>query len=95
MIGTLQASGNGEAKTYPAPTPLSELQETALEHNAQLIGRIREDEHSQDLWEATQKDAGMGRMTSPVPVGGIDLAQVRLAPRFGVAQQRSDGSTKV
>ena len=60
-----------------------------------LLARLREDVRSADLLETTIKDAELGRLSHPRPIGELVSGEVLLHPRFGVAQVRSDGTTKV
>jgi len=42
------------------------LQE-CLSHNLALLGSLKADDHEEELMRLTLKDAGMGRMSLPVP----------------------------
>ena len=45
--------------------------------------------------QVTEQDAGLGRMSHPVPIEQICVEKYLLNPRFAVAQDKEDGSTKV
>ena len=57
-----------------------------LEHNRKLLEGLVQHEHHDELFRLTCKDAELGRMSKPVPVQQLDLASVRLHPRFAVEQ---------
>ena len=46
------------------------------------------------LWEATCKEASLGRMSHPAGIAECELDRVLLHPRFAVSQLRPDGSEK-
>lgn len=60
-----------------------------------LVESLREDVHSQGLLEVTRKDADMGRITAPRKVTAEWVPDFLLHPRFGVAQERPDGTQKL
>ena len=58
---------------------------SARARNLKTLGSLRADPREEALWEATVKDAGLGRMSHPLPVSDLDLDVVLLIKRFGVA----------
>ena len=52
------------------------LWEQCYESNCQLLHGLREDVNAAELHALTQKDAALGRMSPPVPVGEVDLTSV-------------------
>ena len=56
---------------------------------------LRVDEHAEELFACTVKDASLGRMTEPARAQCVDLASQRLCPRFGVEQVKDNGSVKL
>ena len=96
MYGVLPVSGNGVPQKFAAASSVEELLSSALANNCKLVKSLKEDKHSQALFETTCNDAALGRMTFPVPVSDLDLSKVLLAQRFGVEQGvKDDGSVKI
>ena len=87
LIGELEPSGIGLPEE-PRGERLreSELMGAARERNLKTLSSLRADPHEEALWDATVKDAGLGRMDPPVAVSALDLDEVLLIKRFGVAQ---------
>ena len=56
---------------------------------------MRQDPNAEQLMELTLADVALGRMTEPVPYVSAEMANVHLSPRFGVEQEKQDGSVKV
>ena len=96
MYGVLPVSGNGVPQKFAAASSVEELLSSALANNRKLVKSLKEDKHSQALFETTCNDAALGRMTFPVAVSDLDLSKVLLAQRFGVEQGvKDDGSVKI
>ena len=87
LLGELEPSGIGLPEE-PRGERLreSELMGAARERNLKTLSSLRADPHEEALWDATVKDAGLGRMDPPVAVSALDLDEVLLIKRFGVAQ---------
>ena len=95
MFGELVRSGIGKPIEFDHVESASILKKSCVTSNAALLKKLRDDEHSHELLEATHKDATLGRMTTPTKVERCDLGEVLLHPRFGVAQPKLDGSIKL
>lgn len=109
LMGNLACSGNGRAlgpgeRPGDAGAAVEELRSSALAGNASLLASIRADPLASELLQKTRDEAELGRMSPPrafkPDVSASELAAVwgetiRLVPRFGVPQPKSDGSTKV
>ena len=57
--------------------------------NSGLIASLKEDPHSDVLLEKVLEDARLGRMSIPMKVGDVNLADIVLSPRFAVEQGAS------
>jgi hypothetical protein len=86
LVGPLPTSGNGAPKADPCSMSTEQLAASCLVDNRAILGSIREDANADKLLELTQADAALGRMTAPAPIETVDLAAVRLTPRFSVVQ---------
>ena len=97
FLGKLPFAGNGRPESFPQHTDVDKLRSSGKEKNLELISSLKEDEQfSEALWELTQADAVMGRMTAPVLAETVDLDNIVVAPRFPVEKgQKPDGSSKV
>ena len=95
MLGELHRSGVGASCDRDCVKSIAVLQASCLASNECLLKELKEDSLSADLWQATEKDARLGRMSEPRPVDEADLGTVLLNPRFAVEQLKEDGSTKV
>ena len=98
MIGVLPSSGRGEPyEASGAPDP-EDLRACCWERNQSLwkeLLRAQEDANSEQLLSQTVADCQLGRMSAPLPIEEVDLNMILLCPRFGVSQQKADGTTKV
>ena len=95
MIGELKRSGIGEPLQLDNVKSMAALKETCLVSNTSLLKQVKDQEHSHELLASARRDAELGRMTFPTKVQECDLRKVLLRPRFGVPQQKPDGSVKV
>ena len=97
MLEELACSGVGtrlEATGASLP-PVETLWHDRVASNRALVKGMTEDPHAQSLFEVTRKEAAIGRTTAPqVYVPGV-CDDVLYHPRFGVEQEREDGSMKV
>jgi hypothetical protein len=91
------SSENGDDSLGPQGVPIfAPSREECLHSNDMLLQSLREDEHSKALHHLALDDCALGRMSVPVPVEAVDLAEVRLVPRFGVVQGvKPDGQPKL
>ena len=64
-------------------------------HNAELVKRIKPDEHAHALLKLTQEDAKLGRMSSPCVLSGDCLSDRFFSPRMAVVKARPDGKLKI
>jgi hypothetical protein len=96
LAGELLRTGNGTACDPIQEMSLEHLKENRRRNNMCIVSRLREDDHSQALFDKCQEDAALGRMTPPRELKDEDLDALHLAPRFGVEQGlKDDGSLKV
>ena len=95
MLGELERSGVGAPVCVDYVKNLDELRASCKMSNEALLRELREDSNANALMSLTREDAAMGRMTQPTPVGMADLSDVLLNPRFGVEQDKEDGTKKV
>ena len=95
MLGELACSGVGEAVSVDYVKSIGELMGSCERSNAALLRELREDSNAADLLRLAKEDAALGRMSEPVPAAETHLSQVLLNPRFGVEQEKEDGSMKV
>ena len=95
MVGELPLSGIGTPLDKSEAPSVSDLRRNCHERNHALLNSLREDERSSELLVNTLKDAALGRMTHPQAIGVCDLRSTLLHPRFGVAQEKLDGSLKL
>ena len=63
--------------------------------NRKLVSSLCESDHSKELLRQAQLDAEKGRMSMPLLVEDAGHLDYLLAPRFGVAQWRTDGTVKL
>ena len=59
---------------------IGQLWHQCHESNVQVLQTLKEDVNSAELHRLTLVDAGLGRMSKPVPVSEVDLTQVCLPP---------------
>ena len=96
MIGELKASGVGEPTEHVDIVPdVCSLKQNIAYNNKVMLRELREDEHARELFSSTCDDALAGRMSKPEPVQHACSDQLFLNPRFGVAQLKEDGTTKI
>jgi len=95
MVGELAQSGVGTASEVQAVSPVDELRANVAKSNRRTLQGLREDEHSHELWEASIKDAALGRLSPVVLAKDFPVEDVLLHPRFAVVQTRPDLSLKV
>ena len=82
-------------QTPDAATLVTELQNTFLRRNRELIATLREDPQSAMLLEEMWNDAQKGRMSDPIPLESFDLRSGLLARRFSIEQGvKEDGTPK-
>ena len=93
FVGELERSGIG--------TPIDAVQgstdklcQGVRERNAKLLESLVEDPNSHELLRIARADAGLGRMSIPEKLCGSVPDNVLLHPRFGVCQEKSDGTRK-
>ena len=65
------------------------------ESNRCLMSSLVENEFGEELLQSMKKDSAAGRMSEILAVQSADELDFLLAPRFGVAQQKADGSRKI
>ena len=95
MIGELDRSGIGEPVEVDHVNSVAELYAGCARSNDVLLRQLKEDTHALPLWEATCKDANLGRLSHPAAVADCEWDRVLLHPRFAVSQVKPDGSTKL
>ena len=96
LLGKLPMSGIGRPEQSKPHESVEKLYATAEEGNLKIAGKLKQDEHSGELFSQTLKSAEMGRMTAPRPIEEADLSSIRVSQRFSVKQGlRKDGSVKV
>ena len=95
MIGHLEGSGMGSAVITSSYTKSRTSLSSCDAHNRALLGCLREDAHSKRLLELCKCDAEAGPMSWPSSGGSADTSHTMFHPRFAVAQEKPDGSTKV
>ena len=95
MLGELSRSGVGEPTEVDCVKSVHGLKASCGSSNAILLKELRENDVSHALLKLTLDDAALGRMAQPVPVKEMDLQQVLCNPRFGVCQEKDDGSCKM
>ena len=91
-------SGVGTPVVPDSVSDVNQLWSDCKWSNERLWWQLHErptDEAAADLMKATEADAGLGRVAWPKRVQEFNLSETLLHPRFGVAQLRADGSTKV
>ena len=85
-VDQLTVSGNGVPTDPGDSISVEELVSQREANNYNILSRLREDEHSTELFAACVEDAKKGRMSHPEPLDFSSLAEVNLSPRFGVEQ---------
>ena len=97
MLGELALSGIGSPIDRDCVPSVDALRSSCLHSNTRLLAELREDGHAHGLVKATYDDAKLGRMSAPVPLEKDSplMQQVLMHPRFGVEQERVDGTTKL
>jgi hypothetical protein len=95
MLGELSRSGVGEPTDVDCVKSIDGLKEGCASSNAKLLKELRPDEGAEALLASTKADAALGRMQEPTLADEASLEHVLLNPRFGVRQEKDDGSIKV
>ena len=97
MLEELECSGIGTRlqATGTVIPPVKALWHDRAASNRALVQELAEDPHAESLLEVTRKEAAIGRMTVPRVYVPCECDDVLLHPRFGVEQEREDGSMKV
>ena len=73
-----------------------DLWKSAEKGNTAVLKKLHVDPFSNELMQQALVDVGLHRLTSPVPMDGVDLSKIRVSQRFAVEQgRREDGSLKV
>ena len=94
QVDELEVSGNGVPTDPGDSISVEELVSQREANNYSILSRLREDEHSAELFSACVNDAKKGRMSHPVPLDFSALAEVSLSPRFGVEQGTADAAER-
>ena len=94
LVGLLDHAGLGEHVPCSSRISEDELWEKRSQHNKSLLNRMRDDVHSQWLFEHTCKESQRGWNSKPEPVTDSMIDDVLMSPRFAIAQSRPDGSSK-
>ena len=94
QVDGLTVSGNGVPTDPGDSISVEELVSQREANNYNILSRLREDEHSAELFSACVEDAKKGRMSHPVPLDFSALAEVSLSPRFGVEQGAADAAVR-
>ena len=65
--------------------------------NTRVLARLSQDANAEALLQTCHDDAALGRMAPPAPISleAVDNAAAHLSPRFGVEQEKTDGTVKV
>ena len=93
FLGELERSGIGTPiETVQGST--DKLGQGVRERNVKLLESLVEDTNSQELLRIARADAELGRMSMPEKLGGSVPSDLLLHPRFGVCQEKSDGTRK-
>jgi len=95
LMDELPLSGIGTPIDCTSNKCAEPLKKQCCHSNKALIKSMREDKNSNALLEATMADAALGRMTAPSEYDAASFQDVLLHPRFGVEQEKDDGSTKI
>ena len=96
LYGDLVPCGPGAPSLEEPAPPLHSSRADRLSSNEQLLcTKLQEQSNAVALHEATFVDVAAGRMSKPIPAADADLGAIRLVPRFGVEQERSDGTIKL
>ena len=99
VLGDLDCSGIGTPMHMEGEwiglCGIEALRAQNYDSNVKVTRNLREGDYGKALHEATVKDAHLGRMSEPRPLGEQVPTDVRLQPRFGVPQCRPDGSVKL
>ena len=96
-VGILKAAGNGRPIEPVLEISAEELESARSENNARVLGKVAGDNSASGLLRVCQEDAAMGRMTPARPVSHElqDEAGQHVSPRFGIEQEKVDGSVKL
>ena len=86
LIGQLHYAGNGWPVFGYAAEDEAVIDERRQSVNLALLERMREDAHSDALFEHAMDEAELGRASCPRPLTEIDLCSYSISPRFGVEQ---------
>ena len=92
MIGELDQSGIGTPVVCDPFRSIDSLVQSIPESNQRLLQELRVDSHSEELLENMREDARKGLMTMPRKVESHVGIEYLLHPRFGVVQEKSDGT---
>jgi len=95
MMGELERSGIGNPCDVDIVRNIDDLRASCESSNKALLQGLRECSHSRALLEQTKKDAALGRMSEPELLADADVSALLLNPRFGVDQEKEDGTVKV
>jgi len=97
MLEELECSGIGTKleTSDKAPLPVETLWHDRAASNSALVQELVEDPHAHTLLKVTRQEATSGRMTAPRLYVPGECDDVLYHPRFGVEQEREDGSLKV
>ena len=95
MIGELECSGIGNPCDVDRVRNINELRSSCESSNKALLQGLRQCSHARALLEQTKKDAALGRMSEPELLADADAHALLLNPRFGVEQEKEDGTVKV
>ena len=89
----MERSGIG-TPVEAAPIKTDHLRQGVRERNALLLDSLVEDSNSHELLRIAKQDAELGRMSMPEKLGANVPDNLLLHPRFGVCQEKPDGTKK-
>ena len=97
QVGILPRTGDGTPSVPQLEVSMEQLTSDRVLNNARVLERLSADVNADALMKTCLEDAALGRMAEPqVLVGSGMLADsMHVSPRFGVAQEKSDGSLKI
>ena len=97
QVGILPRTGNGTPLVPQLEVSMEKLTSGRVHNNARVLERLSADVNADALMKTCVEDAALGRMTEPQVLEGSGMLadSVHVSPRFGVAQEKSDGSLKV
>ena len=93
FLGELERSGVG-TPTEAVQGSTDKIRQGVRERNEKLLASLFEDENSAELLQIARTDAELGRMSKPEKLGDWVPSDTLLHPRFGVCQEKSDGTLK-